>query len=70
MAELSYLRGHLSKGGKSLDLPAGGLDGVGAQFVWGLRVAPQPAPDDPGNLVRGCVMPVAGPVQGGPLARG
>jgi hypothetical protein len=25
---------------------------------------------DPGNLIRGCMMPVAGPVQGGPLARG
>ncbi len=43
---------------------------MGAQLVWGLRVAPQTASDDPGNLVRGRMMPVAGPVQGGPLARG
>jgi hypothetical protein len=43
---------------------------MGAQLVWGLRVAPQPASDDSGNLVRGRMMPVAGPVQGGPLARG
>jgi DNA-binding transcriptional regulator YdaS (Cro superfamily) len=30
----------------------------------------QPASDDPGNLVRGRMTPVAGPLQGGPLARG
>jgi len=48
----------------------GGLDGIGAQLVRGLRVAPQPASDDPGNLIRGRMIPVAKPVQGGPLARG
>ena len=46
------------------------MDGIGALLVWGLRVAPQPASDDPGNLVRGRMMLVAGLVQGGPLARG
>jgi hypothetical protein len=67
----SVLSARASEQGRKVIGPSGGgLDGIGAQLVWGLRVAPQPASDDPGNLVRGRMMPVAGPVQGGPLARG
>jgi hypothetical protein len=59
----------VSEQGRKVTGPSGGgLGGVGAQLVWGLRVALQPASDDPGNFVRGRVMPVAGLVQGGPLA--